>query len=706
MAVGAGVNGDLQAVPGLFGGVLHVRAERQDGAGLHEDGDLGNRVFAGVFLAALEAFAGLEIIPGGAGGEVGRERRGGRAGERGLPVGQDRLRDRMDQDGGSEQIFVAEGEGLAVLREVHHQRAHDQPVFQDGRAGEGIDVRHQLVAELDGVELFVEGPFARRAEAVDLRRERSGGMVPHHRHEDAPLHPAHLQFLQGDIVRTALIEPVEEAADVGVPVRDAADRVVQAGRNLRAEHVPAGLDVAAPAERGVALDAEGGAARHLHGALRIALRPVVIVDAHVRDQRERVPDTPPRAVGGPVVIVLLGGIEVVRLGGIAPEGVHALVHQAFQVFPVDLPGLGVERVVDLHAARHRPGLEGQEGADGLEFLELRGQRAEVRPDGDREVRVVVMDIGDHRIAPFVQRVVEAHRVPVLVLAPVLPVLDDAVQRNAHLPMRPERLAQFLGAVVPLPALPVAMDPEREHRRLAAELVLGCQQRVHVTAVIQEIQVRTVPHLAGHRGLSTDDVLEVAHAGIVPIHAVTLFRAEEGNVDMHVLVPEMDLLAPQAQVRILPLAQAVQELVGLRLPALAHLEAPGIRIVVRTRLEGRSGLLQQLSAAHGVGEGDLARGLVDERDDLSGVQDDGPLVLHPLDPGLLRLQHHGIALFLRGAHPAERVLHHPHHIGRIDGHLTDKLVGFHGLADHLRPHARRQQQERGEQEQALFHIGKR
>ena len=237
-----------------------------------------------------------------------------------------------------------------------------------------------------------------------------------------------------------------------------------------------------------------------------------------------------------------------------------------------------------------------------------------------------------------------------------------------------------------------MDPEREHRRLAAELVLGCQQRVHVTAAIQEIQVRTVPHLAGHRGLSTDDVLEVAHARIVPIHAVTLLRAEERNVE--------------AQVRILPLAQAVQELVGLRLPALAHLEAPGIRIVVRTRLEGRSGLLQQLSAAHGVGEGDLARGLVDEHDDLSGVQDDGPLVLHPLDPGLLRLQHHGIALFLRGPYPAERVLHHPHHVGRIDGHFTDKLVGFHGLADHLRPRARRKQQERGKQEQALFHIGKR
>ena len=176
--------------------------------------------------------------------------------------------------------------------------------------------------------------------------------------------------------------------------------------------------------------------------------------------------------------------------------------------------------------------------------------------------------------------------------------------------------------------------------------------------------------------------------------------------MHVLVPQMDLLATEAQVGILPLTQAIEELVGLRKPTLAHLEASGIRIIVRTRLEGRPGLLQQLSAAHGVGEGDLARGLVDERDDLSGIQDDGPLVLRPLDPGLLRLHHYGIALLLRSPHSAKRVFHHPHHVGRIDSHLTDKLVGFHGLADHLRPRARRQQQERGEQEQALFHIGKR
>ena len=52
-----------------------------------------------------------------------------------------------------------------------------------------------------------------------------------------------------------------------------------------------------------------------------------------------------------------------------------------------------------------------------------------------------------------------------------------------------------------------------------------------------------PHLTGHRGLAAGYILEVAHAGIVPIDAVTLFRAEEGDVDMHVLISDDIYLFP-------------------------------------------------------------------------------------------------------------------------------------------------------------------
>ena len=590
----------------------------------------------------------------------------------------------MDQDGRTEEIFVAERHCLAVLGEIHHQRPHDQVVFQDGRSGEGIDVRHQLVTELDGVQLLVEGPFSRLAEAVNLRRQRPGSMVPHHGNEDAPLHPADLELLQGVIGSATLIEIVEESADVGVPVGDTADGIVKSRGNLRAEHFPAGLDVAAPAEGRVALDAESGAAGHLHGPFRVPLRPIVLVDAHVGDQRERVPDAAPTAVGRRVIVVLLCRPEMVRLRGVAPEGVDALVHQAFQVFPVDFPGPGVERVIDFHAARHRPGLEGEEGIDGLELLELRRLGTEVRPDGDDEVGVVPMDIADHRVGPGVERVVEPHRVPVLILAPVLPVLDDTVQRNSHLAVRAERLAEFLRTVIPLAALPVPVQPEREHFGLAAERVLRGDHLVQAAAVIEEIEVRTVGHLAAEDGAVGPRIVEIAHAGIVPIHAISLLRAEERNVDVHVLVPQVNLLSTDAEVRILPLAHAVHVLVRPELPALGDLISTLVHIPGWPGFERRTALLQKDFPGGGIAENDLPGGFVDGNGDLAGIQDDGLLRLRTFDPDRLRLHHHGITLLLRRADTAGGILDHPDDFGRVDGHFTSERPGVHSLSDDFGP----------------------
>ena len=61
-----------------------------------------------------------------------------------------------------------------------------------------------------------------------------------------------------------------------------------------------------------------------------------------------------------------------------------------------------------------------------------------------------------------------HGVPCIVGSPVLPVLDNAVQRHSHGPVSLYHIKQFLLAPVTLAALMVAVGPERHHGNLSRE----------------------------------------------------------------------------------------------------------------------------------------------------------------------------------------------------------------------------------------------
>ena len=133
----------------------------------------------------------------------------------------------MYQQRRAEEVLVAQGQRTAVGGKVHDQRPHYHAVVLHRCTREGIDVGHEGVAEADGSELLVKGPLPGLPEAVDFGCQRARGVVAHDRDEYAPLHPAYLQLPEGGIVSPAFIEPVEEAADIGVPVRNSAEGIVQ-----------------------------------------------------------------------------------------------------------------------------------------------------------------------------------------------------------------------------------------------------------------------------------------------------------------------------------------------------------------------------------------------------------------------------------------------------------------------------------------------
>ncbi len=109
-------------------------------------------------------------------------------------------------------------------------------------------------------------------------------MVAHDGHEAAPLHPTHLQLLHGHVFPIVIVFPPEEAADIGVPIRYAAERVVQPACNLLAHDVPLRRDVAAPTERTVALLPEIGRTRHEEQAFAVRYGTLVLIHALVTQE--------------------------------------------------------------------------------------------------------------------------------------------------------------------------------------------------------------------------------------------------------------------------------------------------------------------------------------------------------------------------------------------------------------------------------------
>ena len=114
----------------------------------------------------------------------------------------------------------------------------------------------------------------------------------------------------------------------------------------------------------------------------------------------------------------------------------------------------------------RPGLNGQEQSHALQFVVLLRLRSEARPDGDHEVGMLLVDILDHLRTLGEILSEEVHRVPLIVGAPVLPVLDDTIEGHLQLAMLIDDALRLSSTLIALLRLPEAIGPQGEHGYVA------------------------------------------------------------------------------------------------------------------------------------------------------------------------------------------------------------------------------------------------
>src|SRR5574344_637916 len=156
---------------------------------------------------------------------------------------------------------------------------------------------------------------------------------------------------------------------------------------------------------------------------------------------------------------------------------------------------------------------------GLELGVLLCLRAKGRPDGYHQMGIVVMYLVDHFLGIGIVLGIEFHRVPEIVVAPVLPVLDHAVDRDAGLAVAVQDVQHLGGTLVSLAALHEAIAPERHHRHFSGKFADTGNHSVGI-ASIYKIIVNALANL----GLETHPVsriLEVSRRRIVPEYSISL-----------------------------------------------------------------------------------------------------------------------------------------------------------------------------------------
>ncbi len=301
------------------------------------------------------------------------------------------------------------------------------------------------------------------------------------RHERTELEPARVElapFRQVGRVLVFITLLHRKAADVEGPIGQARQRHVHATGDLVAHVVPARDDVPAPHCHRIALGAGIALARKDEHALVVGR---AVAHVHAMRVRQRVGV---EVFGGRTqrvgrgACLALGDVQIrvhVRLVGVHPPGVEALAVELFvDLAPIDRLRLLRIRVVErvlvaladpVQLTHFHVALEHETGR--VQFLVVGRGGIELGPDRNHDLRMHVVHRLDHAV-----RIGEVLRVEIVrapgILGPVRPIQHDVVQRQLALAVFGHCADQLVLALVTLAALPEAVGPFGQHRRLAGE----------------------------------------------------------------------------------------------------------------------------------------------------------------------------------------------------------------------------------------------
>ena len=282
-----------------------------------------------------------------------------------------------------------------------------------------------------------------------------------------------------------------------------------------------------------------------------------------------------------MLVVALPGVEEIGVGGVHPPCVGAVVEEALEVLPVDVTRHRAESVIHLHPRgvfHHRrphvrdaalwPCLDGQEQSFLIEFAELLGLRPETCPDADHEMGMLAVDVVNH--PPAVAEVLckEVHRVPKIVGTPILPILDDAVERHLQFAVLVHHALRLSSTFVSLLRLPEAVCPQREHGYVAGEVPHLRHHAIHRTT-IHEIVVDALSCLGGECHASLV-VIKLCGRVVLPIQPPPFYALQHVLEILQIALLHPLVLATAVEEPVLYCPEAIDSLTLVEGESLPHL----------------------------------------------------------------------------------------------------------------------------------------
>jgi hypothetical protein len=124
---------------------------------------------------------------------------------------------------------------------------------------------------------------------------------------------------------------------------------------------------------------------------------------------------------------------------------------------------------------------------------------------------------DHFLGAGIPGLIEDHAAPVIVVAPVIPVLHDVIDGNAALAVLLRDAQQFVAGGVVLLALPVAIGPFAVQRRLAGKLPVTRDLLID-GGPVEEVIIDVIGDLGPEGGLA-GGVVEDGFGVVIPEDSV-------------------------------------------------------------------------------------------------------------------------------------------------------------------------------------------
>ncbi len=168
---------------------------------------------------------------------------------------------------------------------------------------------------------------------------------------------------------------------------------------------------------------------------------------------------------------------------------------------------------------------------------------------------------------------EVHRVPQIVRAPILPVLNDTVQRHLQGTVLVDDALRLSGSLITLLRLPVAVGPQREHRHVACEVTHLGYHTVG-TSTVHEVVVNALTGLRGKRH-PLGIILKQRRRIVLPIESPALDALQHVLEVLQVRLLHAFFLATTVHLAVLDSSQTVDGLVLVEEETLTDLELPRV-----------------------------------------------------------------------------------------------------------------------------------